>query len=53
MFQYLEEGGNAELIRPTINSKTLTAWVREQEAQGVVLPDFITVARKNRIGLRK
>jgi hypothetical protein len=52
MFDYLQKGGNEYLIRPTVNAKTLTAWVKEQLEEGVSLPDFINLTTKHRVGVR-
>jgi hypothetical protein len=52
MFDYLQKGGNEYLIRPTVNAKTLTAWVKEQLEEGVNLPEFITTTTKHRVGVR-
>jgi hypothetical protein len=53
VFDWLHETGNETLIRETINARTLTAWVKEQQEQGTDLPDFFNIATKRRIGLRK
>jgi hypothetical protein len=53
VFNWLHETGNETLIKETINARTLTAWVKEQQDQGTDLPDFFNIVSKRRIGLRK
>ena len=52
VFDWLHENGSETLIKETINARTLTAWVKEQQEQGTDLPDFFTIVSKRRIGMR-
>lgn len=56
-FEWLREGGNGDLIKETIHSRTLTAWVKEQTdgkelEEDDELTKFITVFTKHKIGVR-
>ena len=56
-FEWLREGGNGDLIKETIHSRTLTAFIKEQ-TEGKELEEddeltkFITVFTKHKIGVR-
>jgi len=42
LFSYLEQEGRADLIKPTVNSQSLSGFIRERVEQGQVVPEFIS-----------
>jgi hypothetical protein len=52
VFSFMREEGEGDLIRETINSRTLASWAKEKEEEGYELPDFFNITRKPRIGVR-
>lgn len=39
--EWLDENGHGDLIKPTVNASTLKAFLKEQVAEGVEVPDDI------------
>ena len=50
---WLQENGFGDLIKPTVNSSTLKAWVKEQLGSGTDMPDVIKYSPFSRAVLYK
>ena len=57
LFTWLKENGFGDMVQETVNSQTLSAWVREQLADSDQLPEgldeLINVYEKASVGVRK
>ncbi len=53
-YEWLKSHKLDDIIQPTVNSRTLTATLKEWQDQGNEIPeDFINVTTKNRVGIRR
>jgi hypothetical protein len=53
MFAWLRDNDLGSLIKETVNSRTLSAAIKEVMAEGESIPNEIKVSIKKRIGIRK
>lgn len=51
-FNWLRQLELDDIIQPTVNSRTLSAIMKEQLEAGNTIPDFVNVTTKNRVGIR-
>lgn len=52
-FEWLRKQELGDIIQPTVNSRTLSAIMKERIEAGGDIPEFVNVTTKNRIGIRK
>jgi len=53
IFEWLRDNDLGSLIKETVNSRTLSATIKEMMAEGETVPAEINVTTKKKIGMRK
>jgi len=52
-YGWLEEMGAGGLIKPSLNSKKFSSWIKELQKQEEHIPKFVKIFTKKKIGMRK
>lgn len=52
-FAWLRAKGLGDLIQPTVNSRTLTATIKDMEAEGSDVPEYLQKSQRKAISLRR